>query len=149
MAQVSFFFFNTGGSTGAGDATGDVFAGFNVEQSSTLGRIIGAFLGHCTNAACSTLVTDAFQTFTRSWKPGVSVPLQVIWDYTNDQFIYTAGTEQRVLGYSGVLTDAVPAMTNVRDLQVRNVLPNCTTPIRASTTARYDVLHIATEPSFP
>ena len=73
----------------------------------------------------------------------------MIWDYTNDQFIYTAGTEQRVLGYSGVLTDAVPAMTNVRDLQVRNVLPNCTTPIRASATARYDFLHIATEPSFP
>jgi len=74
MAQVSFFFFNTGSSAGAGDATGDVFAGVNVEQSSTLGRIIGAFLGHCTNAACSILVTTSSRRSPADGRPGSPFP---------------------------------------------------------------------------
>jgi hypothetical protein len=58
---------------------------------------------------------DKFQTFTRRRKAGVPVPLKVVW------------------------------VVNVRDLQVRNVLPNCSSPVGASATARYDFLHIATE----
>lgn len=150
MAHMSFFFFNDGSSTGATDATGDVFAGFNVEQSSVSGRIIGAFLGRCTDATCSTIVTDKFQTFIRRWAVGVAVPLTVVWDHTNDQFIFTVGTgssaEQHVLTYGDIpLTDAAAPVLDIRDLQARNVLPHCTTPVRASATARYDFLQIATE----
>lgn len=84
--------------------------------------------------------------FTRRWKAGVPVPVNVVWDHANDLFVYTAGTEQHVLTYGDVpLIDSAPPVVSVRDLQVRNVLPNCSSPVGASATARYDFLQIATE----
>jgi hypothetical protein len=147
MAHVVFVFFNDGSSTGPTDATGDVFAGFNVERSSTFGKIITAFIAQCANPSCSILANlGKAQTFTRRWAIGVPVPLVVAWDRFNDRFFYTSGTEQHVLTYGDIpLTAAAPPVRDVRDLSIRNVLPNCSTPVRAAAGARYDFMRIGTE----
>jgi hypothetical protein len=131
MAHAVFVFFNDGRSTSSADLTGDVFAGFNVENRSTSGRLIEAFIARCTNASCSATAGLKGVTFDRSWKIGVAVPLTVVWDRELDRFIYTAGAEQPVLTYGDVpLADSTPPVVDTRDLQVRNVLPQCSTPVK-------------------
>jgi hypothetical protein len=146
MAHAVFVFFNDGSSTSSADLTGDVFAGFNVEKRSTSGRIIEAFIARCTNPSCSATAGLKGVIFDRGWKIGVAVPLRVVWDRDLDQFIFTAGTEEHVLTYGDIpLADSTPPVVDTRDLQVRNVLPHCSAPVRASATARYDFLRLATE----
>jgi hypothetical protein len=146
MAHAVFVFFNDGSSTSSADLTGDVFAGFNVENRSTSGKLIEAFISRCTNAACSATAGLKGVVFNRRWKIDVAVPLTVVWDRDLDRFIYTAGAEQHVLTYGDIpLADSTPPVVDTRDLQVRNVLPHCSAPVRASAAARYDFLHVATE----
>jgi hypothetical protein len=147
-ASLLGFFFNDGTSTGPTDVTGDFIAGLNIEQRSTDGKVIVGFINRCTNATCSTSATHAAVVFTRKWALNVPVPLTIVWDRANTQFIFTAGAEVQPLPYS--LSDALPPVLLLYDLRVSNVVPNCTSALRSAAAARFDFFRIATEPNvFP
>jgi hypothetical protein len=55
-AQVIGSLFNDGTSPGAGDRTGDIFAGLQQILDTVLGAVFQPFLLRCTNASCSTFV---------------------------------------------------------------------------------------------
>ena len=150
-ARMMASFFNDGSSAGAGDATGDILAELSVElQTSTSGavtRTITALRTRCEDAQCNNAETVS-QTFTRRWKIGVGVPLTIVWDRANSQFVYTAGAgttaEVRTISYAPS-TVVGPSVLNLRDLRVANTLPACSTAVKASTTARFDFLKVSTE----
>lgn len=144
--QLAGFFFNDGSSTGPTDATGDIVAGVNVEQRSTEGKVIVAFIVRCTNASCSTLTTAKSVVFGRRWTLNTAVPVTIVWDRANDQFVYTVGAEVQTLTYSDLgFVDATPSVLLIYQLLVINTAPNCSSPVGISTTARFDLLQVATE----
>ena len=66
-AQIVGAFFNDGTSSGAGDETGDIFAGIQMAVDGTLGNVVEAFFSRCTNAGCSNSTVLTVQQFTTTW----------------------------------------------------------------------------------
>ncbi len=152
-ALIFGFFFNDGTSTGADDRTGDVFAGMAVVLDSNAGRQFVAILKKCDDSECtSTSHVTGPVTFTRTWATGLEGRVTVEWDRANNRFKYILGNpsspqETQQLQYG--LADSTPPVSFVHDLLVFNDLPNCSTPIKASTTVRIDFVKISTEVVFP
>jgi hypothetical protein len=154
-AQIIGVFFNDGTSTGPGDRTGDVLAGINVSLNSNAtppGHLLVAFINKCTDPVCTFSSTLNSAIFTHTWTLGTPGRLTIRWDHILHKFVYTLGNplsplETHELAY--IEPDLTPPVNFVHDLRVVNRLPNCSTPIKASTTARVDFVSIITEAVFP
>jgi hypothetical protein len=145
-AQMLGWFFNDGTSTGPGDATGDILAGIHLEQRSTEGKVVVAFLNRCTVANCSTSTTQKAVVFARKWALNIAVPLTIEWQRDSDQFVFTVGKEVQTLTYGDLaLSDAQPPELLLYDVRITNTVAHCSMPIKAATTARFDFLQLATE----
>jgi hypothetical protein len=138
-AQINGGFFNDGTSPGAGDRTGDIIATIQSVRDTHFGDRIEAVISRCTNGACSTVSTLAFQVFNANWTQGVADTLRLQWDPANDRFIYTVnpGGVNEIITLSYTVPDANPAVVNFKQPAVLNSVASCMGPApRASATMK-------------
>ena len=133
-AQVVGGFFNDGTSPGPGDRTGDIIAGTQSVRDSIQGDQIEAFINRCTNAACTTFTTLAFQVFNATWTKGVADTLRLEWDPANDRFIHTVnpGGVNEIIMLSYLVPDANAPVVNFKQVAASNSAASCTAAPRAS-----------------
>ena len=114
--RIDGYFFNDGSSSGAGDATGDIWIQLRLDRSTSSGLPAGRMrvtsnVFHCQDSRCDT-GPDLFFDATSLGTVGIGEPvlLAVLWDADNDRFIFARnGFPALVYSYTNdVATDANP-----------------------------------------
>ncbi len=137
-ARLLGYFFNDGTSTGAGDATGDVYAYICLGKASNSATApnkvdIQGYVFRCKDAACNSQDTVGSTPVSLGTVPiGQPVTLYVEWDQTNHKFIFQkikGQTLRKTQEISYSLTDtAAPADNNNNyRVDVIGMVPNDST----------------------
>jgi hypothetical protein len=135
-AQLLGFFFNDG-TGGAGDASGNILGGIQMQKGSDGVNRIAAFVQRCANAGCGSATNIAVAgnpvVFTAGWSPGAPMILKMVWDSVNGKFDFTAtnpatlAQESHAVIYQGTVTNAGPPTSfDHKSVRVQNTVENCT-----------------------
>ena len=137
--QMGGAFFNDGTSPGAGNRTGDIFAGIQKVRDTSLGDRTELYIARCTNSGCTANTTLTSTLFTAVWVTGVADTQRLQWDQPNHRFVYTLNpsglsSETKTLSYS--VSDSSPAGSNNKLIGVANSAANCLSGPRTSSSMK-------------
>jgi hypothetical protein len=138
-AVVFGFFFNDGTANAtAGDQTGDILAGVQLERHSKLGDRIFGFLARCDQSQCADAQAFKAVTFAHAWTINVAQAVSVRWRPGSKDFQFVVGGESQILTYGDVLLfDSELPKSFFFPIGVQTTVANCT---EARVEAYFDAL---------